>query len=165
MKFLQRLNNAIARFEEWLLIAIVLMMVSFSFLQVVLRNVFSEGILGADIILRHLVLWVGFIGASLATRDERHINIDVFTRFFNDRTKLISGIVIYFFSIIVGCYLTAASVSFVLLEREFETTLFGSIQSWYFQVIIPIGFALITLRFLILAIEKSVLLFSEKEDE
>ncbi len=163
MKLLQQLNSTIARIEGWLLVATVLFMVVLSFLQVVLRNLFSEGIMGADILLRHLVLWVGFIGASLATRDEKHINIDLFTRFLSGRKKMIANIIIYLFSIIVGYYLTTAAWTFVMMEREFETVLFGSVLAWYFQLIIPLGFALITFRFCILTIEKSVQLFSGNE--
>ena len=165
MKLLHRLNNAAARLEEWILIIVVMTMVLFAFLQVVLRNVLSEGIMGGDIILRHLVLWVGFIGASLATRTERHINIDVFTRFLKGWAKLASGIIVYLFSALTGYFLTSASISFVLMEREFKTVLFGSVQSWYFQVIIPVGFALITFRFLLLATDKLIQFFSDVEEE
>ncbi len=165
MKFLHRLDAAAARLEEWILITVVISMVLFSFLQVVLRNVLSEGILGGDIVLRHLVLWVGFIGASLATRSERHINIDVFSRFLKGRAKLVGGIIVNLFSAFIAYFLTSASISFVLMEREFKTVLFASVESWYFQVIIPIGFAIITFRFLILTLDKLVLFFSGTEGE
>ena len=165
MKFLQRINNATARLEEWILIIVVMGMVFFSFLQVVLRNVLSEGILGGDIVLRHLVLWVGFIGASLATRSERHINIDIFSRFLKGRAKRLSGIIVNLFSAVIAYFLTSASVSFVLMEREFKTILFGSVESWYFQIIIPIGFAIITFRFLVLSLDELVQFFSDAGDE
>ncbi len=165
MKFLHRLDTAAARLEEWILIIVVMSMVLFSFLQVVLRNVLSEGILGGDIVLRHLVLWVGFIGASLATRSERHINIDVFSRFLKGRAKLVGGIVVNLFSALIAYFLTSASISFVLMEREYQTVLFGTVESWYFQIIIPIGFAIITFRFLILTLDRLILFFSGTEDE
>ena len=165
MKFLHRLNNAVARLEEWILITVVMSMVLFSFLQVVLRNVLSEGLMGGDIVLRHLVLWVGFIGASLATRSERHINIDVFSRFLKGRAKLVGKIIVNLFSALIAYLLTSASVSFVLMEREFKTVLFGSVESWYFQVIIPIGFAIITFRFLVLALDKLIQFYTGTGNE
>lgn len=156
---LLKFNNLIARLENWLLILIVLLMVVFSFLQVVLRNVFSEGILAGDIILRHMVLWVGFIGASLATREERHITIDVFSRFLKGRLKLFVAILINLFSAAIALLLAQASYTFVMQEKEFETILFNNVPAWYFQIIIPIGFILITLRFVIISIDKIVGLF------
>ena len=49
-------------------------------LQIILRNVFHSGLLWADPLMRHIVLWLGCLGAALATTSARHINIDVFSR-------------------------------------------------------------------------------------
>jgi len=165
MKVLEQINKSIARVEGWLLIAVVLFMVVFAFLQVLLRNFFSQGFMGGDILLRHLVLWVGFIGASLATRDEKHINIDILSRFLKGRLLLTLQALVYIFSAIVSYFLTTASISFVLQEREFSTVLFGNVQAWYFQIIIPIGFLLITLRFLILALTKALNISKKSESK
>jgi len=79
-KILQTVDSGLAYVETGLIILILGSMVLLSFLQVLMRNFFDTGILWGDIFLRHLVLWVGFIGASLATREEKHINIDLLTR-------------------------------------------------------------------------------------
>ena len=59
MKIVRSIDNFLKRIEESLLISMVILMVVLAFLQVVLRNVFSLGIIWADLFLRHLVLWVG----------------------------------------------------------------------------------------------------------
>ena len=104
MLFVQRLNAFVAKIESWILVAIVLLMVTMSFLQIILRA-FSIGILWGDIFLRHLVLWVGFIGASLATREEKHINIDVLSRLLNEKRKVKLPVVLCIFLqfIFLGC--------------------------------------------------------------
>ena len=51
-----------------------------AFLQIFLRNVFTTGLAWGDLVLRNLVLWIGFIGATLATREGKHINIDILSR-------------------------------------------------------------------------------------
>ena len=38
----------------------------------------------------------------------------------------------------------------------YGTTLFGEIETWYFQLIIPIGFILMGFRFFVLAIQYTV---------
>ena len=68
MKILNFLNKWIEKTETVLLIVILTVMILLSFLQVLLRNFFDQGLLWGDIFLRNLVLWVGFLGASLATR-------------------------------------------------------------------------------------------------
>lgn len=156
MKWIHKLNNGIEQIEEYLLILIVLVMVLLSFTQVVLRNILDEGILWGDTFLRHLVLWVGFIGASLATKEKKHINIDVLTRFMS-RTKIrIADIIVNLFASFVSIYLANAGWNFVLEEKDFGTTLFADIPVWYFQIIIPIGFLLMGMRFLLLALESIV---------
>lgn len=162
MDLIRKLNGYVAKVENYLLVVIVLVMVAMAFFQVVLRNVFDEGILWGDIFLRHLVLWVGFIGASLATRDEKHINIDVFTRFAKGKSKFIFKSIIYLFSALICWLLTDASWAFVLEEIEYKTTLFADIPSWYMQIIIPVGFALMTIRFFLLGVENIVNVFSKK---
>jgi len=164
MVILKKINDFIAAIEEWFLVIIILSMVLLAFLQVVLRNLSGQGILWGDPLLRHLVLWVGFIGASLATRSEKHINMDVFGRLLAPRAKLIVQIVINLFAVAVTWVLTNASWNFVLEEKEFGDTLFAKIPVWYFQIIIPLGFLLMMLRFIIITIEKSHSLFTNSDE-
>ncbi len=154
MRFIQKINSFVAQTETYILVLVVLIMVIFSFAQVVLRNVFDQGILWGDILLRHLVLWVGFIGASIASREEKHINIDVFSRLMKGRYKPISQGIVYLFATFITYLLMNASWAFVMDEKEYETILFGDVASWYFQIIIPIGFGLMAIRFALHAIEK-----------
>ena len=149
MKILDTVNTWIARFESALIVIILSAMILLAFLQVLLRNFFDEGLLWGDILLRHLVLWVGFLGASLATRDQKHISIDLFGRLLSGRGKQIASVITNIFSVFVGYLLTDASWYFVMDEKSMGTTIFNDIPIWYFQVIIPIGFGLITFRFLI----------------
>jgi TRAP-type C4-dicarboxylate transport system permease small subunit len=153
MKAIEKLNSWIERAETIVLVSVLAVMVIFAFLQVVLRNIFHEGILWGDILLRHLVLWVGFIGASLATREQKHINIDLFGRFLSDKGKKIVRLITNLFSVFI-CYILAnASWKFVQDEKMMGTEIFSDIPAWYFQTIIPIGFFLMSFRFLILSID------------
>lgn len=163
MKILNQINTGIEKLENVLLVFILSVMVLLAFLQVVLRNFFDQGILWGDILLRHLVLWVGFIGASLATREEKHINIDLFTRFLSEKGKHVSGIVTGLFAVFVCYVLADAGWTFVQDEMMAETTIFNEIPAWYFQLIIPFGFLLMAFRFLIIALEHAVTLVSKKE--
>jgi TRAP-type C4-dicarboxylate transport system permease small subunit len=156
MKILEYINKRIETAETVLLVLVMTVMVLLSFLQVVLRNVFDQGILWGDILLRHLVLWVGFLGASLATREEKHISIDLFTRFLRQRGQHIVRVITNLFASYICYLLASASISFVSDEKMYGTTLFGDVPAWYFQLIIPIGFILMGFRFLVLAIQYTV---------
>ena len=76
----ERVDRAIDRVETAIVVLFVSAMMVIAFLQIFLRNVFTTGLSWGDMILRNLVLWIGFIGATLATREGKHINIDVISR-------------------------------------------------------------------------------------
>ena len=149
MKILLRLDTALTRIEGALLVLFLSVMVVLSFVQVVLRNGFSESLLWGDILLRHLVLWIGFIGAALATSKDRHINIDALTRFLTPRLKTIAGILTNSFAAVVCFFLFRASLTFLNNELAEASTVFGDIPSLYSQIIIPTGFGLIVVHFVI----------------
>jgi C4-dicarboxylate transporter, DctQ subunit len=165
IRILKSIDNWIARFETVILVIVLSIMVILAFLQVVLRNLFDEGILWGDTFLRHLVLWVGFLGASLATREKKHINIDLFNRFVKGKSKSLINALVNLFAAVVCWYLTSAAWTFVLDEKAANSTLFNDIPTWYFQVIIPVGFLLMTIRFLIFFIEYVVEFYTSKSGE
>lgn len=149
MKVLHRLDAVLTRVEGTLLVVFLSIMLVLSFVQVVLRNAFSEGLLWGDILLRHLVLWIGFLGAALATSQDRHINIDALTRFLTPRLRVISKIVTNLFAATVCYFLFQASVTFLSNELSDGSTMFADIPSVYSQIIIPVGFGLIIIHFLV----------------
>ena len=148
-KTLHFLDKGLYRIENSLIVLILGTMILLAFLQVVLRNFFSTGILWGDIFLRHLVLWVGFIGASLATRNKKHINIDVLTRMLPVRIVPLVQIIVDGITIIVVFVLMKAAWRMVVFEKEGGSELFAGLPVWIFQLIIPLGFGLIGFRFLL----------------
>jgi TRAP-type C4-dicarboxylate transport system permease small subunit len=117
--------------------------------QVVLRNIFSSGISWADIASRHMVLWVAFLGAMLAARSRQHIAIDALTRLFPRKARNGIRIFLDLLAAYVSFVLAKAAFQFVLDERAMGTMLFDDIPIWIAQSIIPFGFAMISLEYLI----------------
>lgn len=152
MSLLKSIDKALTRFEGYLLITLLFVMVVMAFLQVVLRNLFSSGILWADIFLRHLLLWLGFLGAAIATSENRHINIDALRRFFSKRMRSVVEVLTDSFAAVICFMLSQASWTFVQGEIADRRVLFGDIPSWYAQVIIPVGFFLLVVHFAIRAL-------------
>lgn len=133
--------------ERWSIVLLVAFLVGFALLQVVLRNVFSTGIVWADTLTRHIVLWIGFLGACLATKEKKHISIDLLPRIFPARGSLAIGVLISMFNCIVCVTLLYASYDFVRVEREGGSIAFSGIPLWLFESIFPIAFAIMTVRF------------------
>ncbi len=156
MKIIHSINNILAKIENVILIVMLLTMIFLAFLQVVLRNFFSTSIFWGDTLLHHLVLWVAFIGASLATKENRHINIDALSRLLSKTAKRITTILVNLFAATVCFFLMRAAITFIKSEREAASTLFAEIPTWIFQIIIAIGFGLMMLRFIIHALENII---------
>jgi TRAP-type C4-dicarboxylate transport system permease small subunit len=147
MKRLDRLDHIISRVENILIVFMLSLMIIMAFMQIVLRNLFATGFSWADVLVRYLVLWVAFIGASLATREGKHINIDVFSRWISGKTKGYIKTICELCSLIICALLAYAAVKFILFETQMGGTTFFGLPVWLPQLIIPITFGLMTFRF------------------
>ncbi len=153
MHILRLIDRYLAKIESAVLVLTLATMVIMAFIQVILRNFFSTGIIWGDTFLRHLVLWVAFLGASLATREDRHINIDVFSRMLSPSKRRWSRLITNLFSTFISILLTRAAYVFVLDEKEAGSTIFLNFPLWIVISIIVVGFAIISFRFLIKSID------------
>ncbi len=156
MRAIKQLDEWLAKAESGILVFLLFLMVFFAFGQVLLRNFLNSGLLWTDIFLRQLVLWVGFLGASLAVRERRHISIDVLTHFIPERHKPILNILIGFISGLISAVLALAAWKFVQFEMESPTTLFLDFPAWIFQTILPFSFTVISIRYFLRVYDESV---------
>jgi TRAP-type C4-dicarboxylate transport system permease small subunit len=140
------------RIEDSILIGVLLTMLLMAVLQIFLRNFFSSGIVWGDAMVRILVLWVGLLGAMVATRNNNHINIDIISRFLPENVKMVSNIIVEIFAAFVCSVMTWVSFNFVLMEMEYDIIAFASVPAWICESIIPIAFGVICLRYCILSI-------------
>jgi len=143
----RRIDDWFGKIQNALLTIILVSMISLAFTQVVLRNFFNTGISWGDAVVRHLVLWVGFIGASVATKEHGHLAMDLMSRFMPEKFKKISSIFIHITSAVVCAFLTHASYKFVLGEKEAGGILLPGVPTYYAIAIIPIGFLIMSVRF------------------
>lgn len=153
MAFLHRVDKLLVKIETVFLVLFLTAMIVLSFLQVVLRNFFDTGLLWADPLVRHLIIWVGFIGAAIATSEERHISIDAITKFIPARVQSAVRLITSLFALVVSYYLADAALTFLLDEKAYGGELFLSIPTWVAITIIPAGYALMAVHFLIKIIQ------------
>jgi TRAP-type C4-dicarboxylate transport system permease small subunit len=147
MEHWDRLDRFLGRIEKTLLVVLLATMVLMAFSQIVLRNFFETGIAWGDALVRYLVVWVGFIGAALATRESKHINIDVFSRWLPGIGRNINHVIIHLFSCFICGLLTYAALKFVRNEYQMGSVAFLDLPIWLFQIVIPAACGLMTLRY------------------
>lgn len=137
-----------AALEDGLLVSILFTMVFIAMLQIVLRNFFDMGLLWGDSLLRAMVLWLGLLGAMIASRNHNHINIDILSRYLPQNIRLISHLITDLFTVSVCVLFVICSIRLLLYDFETKTNAFSVIPIWCIEIILPIGFGIIALRYL-----------------
>lgn len=151
---LYRLEKAGTHAEDGLLLVILVSMILLAATQIFLRNFFDSGIYWGDEMLRLMVLWLTVAGGLAASRMDKHISIAVLDRFLSSRAQLITKVLIDLFTAFICALFAWHSARFVMSSYEFGDTLMRNVPAWMMQIILPIGFALMAYRHLILAIKR-----------
>lgn len=143
----EQVDEVIGRVEKTLLVTFLGFMIAIAFLQILLRNFFFTGLNWGDALVRNLVLWVGFIGATLATKEEKHITIDLVSRWLPTLGKNVVALITHVFACLVCGGLAYAAVKFINNELRMGDKTFLDIPVWVPEMILPLTFLLMTVRF------------------
>jgi TRAP-type C4-dicarboxylate transport system permease small subunit len=144
---LRRIDAVLAKAEQVLIVIVLSVMLLLAFLQVLLRNAWDFGLPWIDILLRHLVLWLGIMGASLATRMNRHIRIEALLRFLPARHQRFVERGVLLIAVAICTLLGVAAVDLVRQEQATGSMAFGPVPTWMLQLVLPVGFAIVAFRF------------------
>ena len=163
-KKLHCIYNFLLATETFLLLFFLLSAILLASAQILLRNFFDSGIFWADSALRILVLWIGMTGAMYASRNKKHIRIDVLSHYLPEKlrdniwrvTELITAIV----CAIVAYY----SIKLIQFEYEDGLIAFANVPVWLCESIIPFAFIVMSLRYFIYAVAPDYLLNPEPCD-
>lgn len=137
--------------EDALLVVLLAAMIGLAVWQIAARNVFDTAVIWGDPLLRVLVLWVGFLGAVAAARDDRQINVDVVSRFAAEPWRSRIRVVVDLFTATVSGFLCWQATRFVKDAHAYGEIAFGSVPLWFTGVILPLAFGLLCARYLLLA--------------
>ena len=144
-----RLLDWLERVERALLFLLFAALVLVAVYQILARNFWGGGLGFGDVFVRIAVLWVTVIGALLASRRDSHIRIDLLTRFLSPRmTTWVGGAAALFTGLVAGTFAWYAA-QLVALDYADGVAGIGAIPAWVCELILPVGFALIALKYLI----------------
>jgi len=155
--------------EDFLLAAVLLTLVLFSFFQLLLKNLVTgfnlagrhytilplkwlldnigPGFNWGDAFLRQLVLWLAVLGAVMATREDRHINVEIASKFLPKKWGIGVRVFTDAFTTVVCALISYAGFNLVRSEIGSDSMAFANVPAWIMELIIPIGFGIIALRF------------------
>lgn len=121
-------------------------MVTLAFAQVLLRH-FGLGLLWGETVLKHLVLWTGFLGASLAAASEKHFAWEAAHVGAPEGLKPWLRLTANASGALITAFLLNASWTYFSDDRasgaELMTVGGVVVRSWVASAGIPLGFALV----------------------
>lgn len=140
------------RLEDALIVALLFLMIALGVWQILSRNVFDASPVWIDPLTRHAVLWIGLLGAMIASRNDQHIRIDLVSHYVQPRLRRWLVLIVDLFTCAICALVAWFSTGFVLEEMDFGGPAFAGLPSWLVQIIIPVGFAVIALRYAVLVV-------------
>ena len=158
-----RLLRMTALVEDALLVLILAAMVGLAATQIILRNLFDGAILWADPMLRVGVLWVGMIGAMVATRSDKQISVDAVSQFLPARWKARVRVITDLFTAAVSAVVAWSALRLVLDDRASGMTAVAFVPVWICEVVLPVAFGVIALRYLLFAVKHLKSSFAEED--
>jgi TRAP-type C4-dicarboxylate transport system permease small subunit len=145
-KSLLRMETAV----EWIVTAILAVMVVNISMAVFFRFVLNSGLFWAEEMSRYLMIWAGMLGAGLAMKDGSHVGINAFIDLFSPAVKRVMRLIAY---LVVLCFLI------VVFFKTFGHLKSLSIQtSAAMQIPMAIPYLSVTFGFLLMSIEDLVLI-------
>lgn len=135
MKVIKLINKSF----EIILIAITAFQAVLLMAGVVSRYAFDSPIIWGDEIVRYSLIWMTFVGAAVATKEKKHIAVDVIDVVL---PKLGQKILNGFVDIVIVAFM-AIMVYYGIIMTDFQRGMFGETLAWfsyaYAYVSIPIG--------------------------
>lgn len=151
-KTISRIYNALLATETFLLMFFLLAAILLACVQIVLRNFFDMGIFWADSALRIMVLWIGMIGAMYASRNKKHIRIDLLSHYLPEKLRANIWRLTEFVSAIICLVVAYYSIDFIRYEYQDGSIAFANVPVWLCESIIPFAFIVMGLRYFIYSI-------------
>jgi len=151
--------------ENIALVTILSSMIVLAVGQIVLREVFETGIVWADELLKLMVLWLAMIGSIAACRDDRHIRIDALSHLLPQWLINTTRLLVDVFAAAVCAVIAWHAWRYLQLEIEFEDQVLVDTPAWIAHIVVPVAFALVSYRFIVLALKKAQgMIFGKDED-
>jgi TRAP-type C4-dicarboxylate transport system permease small subunit len=145
------LLRGLHRAEDWLLAALLGVLLLLAVLQIALRIFFDTGLEWAEPVSRMGVLWLALFGALGAARAHRHIAIDALPRLLPTGLRRAAWVVTQLATATICGMLAWYGWGMFTMEREVPSVFVEGVASWWPMLAFPVGFGLLALRFAVSA--------------
>ena len=134
------------RAEELLAAGALAAMALLPLAEIVVRPIVAGGIPGSIPFVQHLTLWVGFLGAGLAARQNKLIALATATFIPEGTARQVAQGFAATVGATVSALLAWSAIDVVVIEMEVGGEIALGIPSWAFQLVLPFAFGVIAVR-------------------
>ena len=143
-----KIREYINRSENLLTIGVFSILTIFPAVEIFTRLLGRPGIPASPILVQHMTLWIGFIGAVLATRQNKLLSLTRDPLFSPDSVFSNGRWIAKNISFVIIGALFWGSINLVMIEYDYPIQISPGIYRWVIQLIMPIGFLLIGFQIL-----------------
>jgi C4-dicarboxylate transporter DctQ subunit len=151
MNVLLKFHRALLRLEDAVLLFLVATIILLPVLQIFSRVFDWQGLLWANQAVRLGVLWLALTGAMIASRQQQHIRIDLLQHFQHTRWYDWTQRFTHLCTAIICAVIAWYCADLVIADYGYGDKAFVDLPLWVCEVIIPVAFAVIALRFFVAA--------------
>ncbi len=151
MEILKKIGHFYNVIEEYFVAALLLVSTLACCYEVVMRYIFISPTKWSEEYIRYMMIWMVFVGISVAAKNPRDlINFDLIYSKLSEKNKLILDVIIYalIFAFCIVCVKYCYAWELKTIQYGGMSTAMR-IPNWIPRVIMPISFALLSIRFLI----------------
>lgn len=152
---LKKIDAVLSALEGGINGALLLSSTILLFINIILRHFFKSSTTWAEEAIRYAIIWVTFFGSSLCAKNGLHVGIDIFAEMLPKNmtkyvlaTAQIFGAIFTAFLAFFGWRLT-----WLIIETGQRSPAM-EIPMWITYIAIPLGGFLMTIRFIVAAIEE-----------
>jgi len=141
-----KVREYIKRFENALTICVFGILTIFPAIEIFTRILGRPGVPASPILVQHMTLWIGFIGAVLATRQNKLLSLTRVPLFSSDKVFNNGRWIAKNISFVIIGSLFWGSISLVMIEYNYPIQISPGVYRWFIQLIMPAGFLLIAFQ-------------------
>jgi TRAP-type C4-dicarboxylate transport system permease small subunit len=145
------LSEGLRRLESLFLTILLFGLMILGLVQIVMRN-FGVALPWADGLMRSMVLWLAMIAGIMAAGKLRHIRLNLVDHWLPETARVWIDRLAYLIAAAVCFVMSWYGMEMVAIEASFGAVAFLDVPTWVVQMVVPIGFALMGLRFIFVSL-------------
>lgn len=115
-------------------------------IEVLTRLFGTTGVVASPVLVQHLTLWIGFLGAIVAARRNKLLSLTTHPIFNNQSSIDWPTFMAKVTTVFIVMALAYGSWELVKVEREYPVDIAPFLSRWFAQLIMPIGFLAVAIH-------------------